>query len=177
MPADRGLLAFVGALVAGLDAGDPTAASRVRALAGTRTARIGLDDESVDVRFAADGSFHATSVGEGAAPCRGRTDRRTVHDLLDARLEIRDAVLSGRIEAVGPVPDVAAMFAVVEVLLAASVRLPALQSLADELLGVPPAPGAPTRADLAWYPDEITPAERALLADLDLLADETGPVG
>ncbi|MEZ0447769.1 hypothetical protein [Cellulomonas sp. ICMP 17802] len=168
---DRGLAAFVAALVAGLDAGDPAAGSRVRRLAGARGARIGLDDDAVDVRFDHAGRLRVTSA-EGADPaCWGRTDRETVVDLLGARLEVRDAVLTGRIEVVGTVDDVAAIFAVVEVLLAASVRLPALQRLADELLAGAPAGGS-SGPRVAWYPAEIGAEEIALLGRLDLLADE-----
>ncbi|WP_426592197.1 hypothetical protein ACPPVS_10405 [Cellulomonas sp. McL0617] len=167
--ADRGLLAFVVGLVAGLDA---SSAARVRRLAGSRSARIGLDDESVDVSFGPDGSLRASSSSPAEVACRGRTDRRTVLDLLGARLEVRDAVLSGWIEVVGPVEDVAAIFAIVEVLLAASVRLPALQVLAGELAGPPGPVRGPA---VAWYPDEITAAEVALLSELDLMSD--GPAG
>ncbi|WP_421734027.1 hypothetical protein [Cellulomonas sp.] len=170
---DRGLAAFVAGLVAGLDAGDPDAGARVRRLARAHEARIGLDDEAVDARFDDDGRLRVTTaVGDGPR-CWGRTDRGTVADLLDARLEVRDAVLTGRIEVVGTVEEVAAIFAVVEVLIGASVRLPALQTLADELLaGAPVEPRPATRA--SWYPTEIGPVEIALLAELDLLADELG---
>jgi len=170
---DRGLAAFVAALVAGLDAGDPGAGARVRRLAGAREARIGLDDEAVDVRFDDAGRLRVTSAaGEGPA-CWGRTDRGTVVDLLEARLEVRDAVLTGRIEVVGTVAEVAAIFAVVEVLLASAVRLPALQALADEIVTGVPVARSPVAA-VAWYPAEIGAPEIALLGDLDLLADELG---
>lgn len=172
---DRGLAAFVAALVAGLDAGDPDAGARVRRLAGAREARIGLDDEAVDVRFDGAGALRVTSAAAHGPACWGRTDRGTVVDLLEARLEVRDAVLTGRIEVVGTVEDVAAIFAVVEVLLASSVRLPALQALADELLtGAAVAPSS--TAQVAWYPSETSPEEMVLLGELDLLADELGGV-
>lgn len=172
---DRGLAAFVAALVAGLDAGDPGAGARVRRLAGAREARIGLDDEAVDVRFDDAGLLRVTSAAGPGPACWGRTDRGTVVDLLEARLEVRDAVLSGRIEVVGTVDEVAAIFALVEVLIASSVRLPALQALADELLaGAPVAP--PTATRVAWYPAETGPDEIVLLGELDLLADELGGV-
>lgn len=166
VPADRGLVAFLAALVAGLDA-DGQAAARVRRLAGSRAAVVGLDDEWASVRFGADGTLHVASADGPSVPW-GRSDRGTVVDVLRARAEVRDVVLSGRVEVVGGVEEVAAMFAIVEVLLAASARLPALQALADELV----APAAPEQDAPTWYPDEITSAERDLLQRLDLLSDD-----
>lgn len=172
MPADRGLAAFVAALVAGLDAGDPAAAARVRELAGERAARIGLDDEQVDVRFDGLGRLRVVSASGDGPACRGSSDRGTVVDILGARLEVRDAVLSGRVDVVGTVPEVAAMFAIVEILLASSARLPALQRLADELLAATPPPAGPVAPTEPWHPEEISAAEVAMLADLDLLTDQ-----
>jgi hypothetical protein len=171
VPGDRGLAAFVAALVAGLDAG---AAGQVRRLAGQREARIGLDDEEVDVRFDGLGQLRVVeAVGDGPA-CRGRSDRATVVEILGARLEVRDAVLTGRVDVVGTVGEVAAIFAIVEVLLAASARLPALQQLADELLTAAPVAPRPAAPHVPWHPDEISSAEVAMLAELDLLTDGPG---
>ncbi len=180
VPADRGLVGFLAALVAGTDAGDPVAAARLRRLAGRQVARIGLDDERADVRFDARGAFRVVAATDGGAgpACRGWSDRATVGQILGGRLEVRDAVLTGRVEVVGTVAQVAAIVAVIEVLLSASVRVPALQDLADELHADPRSAARPPVEAVPWHPDEISSAEVALLARLDLLTDDLeGPRG
>lgn len=170
MPADdgrdRGLAAWVRALVVALETADPGAAATLRRVAGRRSARIGLDDAWVDVRFDARGALRVRSAdGPGAGPW-GRSTRQAVVDVLAARLEVRDAVLTGRVEVVGTVVEVAAMVAIVEILLDASARAPGLQALADELVaGTAPGPWV---ASVAWYPDEVAAGELALLDRLGL---------
>ncbi|MDM7853547.1 hypothetical protein [Cellulomonas alba] len=177
MPADRGLAAWVRAIVGALEAADPVGAATLRGVAARRSARIGLDDEWVAVGFDDHGALRVRRVdGPGTGPW-GRSSRGTVVDVLAARVEVRDAVLTGDVEVVGTVAEVAAMIAVIEIVLDAAMRAPALQALADELVAAVGAPTGPGRAPVPWYPDEIAPAELRLLRALGLLADPPAATG
>jgi hypothetical protein len=177
MPADRGLAAWLRAIVGALEAADPVGAATLRGVAGRRSARIGLDAEWVAVRFDEHGALRLRTVdGPGAGPW-GRSSRSTVVDVLAARVEVRDAVLAGDVEIVGSVAEVAAMVAIIEIVLDAAMRAPALQALADELVAAVGSPTGPARPPVPWYPDEIAPAELRLLRGLGLVADRPAAPG
>ncbi|MFZ5852534.1 MAG: hypothetical protein ACOYY2_14260 [Actinomycetota bacterium] len=169
----RSLAAYVAALVAAVDRHDAYAALRLRAVAGSRRARIGLDGERVLVRF--DGDRLAVEPDQPGAPVDGEgyTDSGTVRELLAGRLEGSTAVLSGAVHVVGAPEAVAAMLHLVEILLDVSLREPELQDLARDLLGTRAQAGLPDSRDygVAWYPEEVTPAAMDLLARLDLLPE------
>jgi hypothetical protein len=102
----------------------------------------------------------------------GRTDSGTVVDILAARLEATDAILSGRVEATGEPEAVAAMLLIIEILLDASVRAPVMQLLAREFVAAFVLRSTPHDTPMvAWYPRGITDTELDLLRGLDLLPD------
>jgi hypothetical protein len=169
----RTLAEYVGELVRRLGQADPDALARMQAVVGSRRARIRLDDEAVDVAFGAGGGLQVTEPA-GDVDGEGATDRGTVLDLLDAHLEVTDALLDGRLRVTGAVDDIARMFTAIEILLDVSARAPALQRLARDFHDDPcrePAgpPGTRSRAT-AWHPTGPDADELALLARLDLLA-------
>jgi SCP-2 sterol transfer family len=179
---ERTLAAYLTALLDGVDALDPTAGARIRWLAGGSTARIRLDRETVLVRFV-DGLLdvrpdHPDTQVDGT----GSTDRATVLDLLAGRLEVTQAMLTGRLEVVGAPDAVVAMLQIVEIVLDASARSAELQGLQRDLVGAASQPSArghhagrpevSSSVDAAWYPDDIPPDELALLVRLDLMRDD-----
>jgi hypothetical protein len=171
--AGRTLASYLVALLGTLDAHDPGAGRRIRGLAEQRSARIQLDDEVVLVAFR-DGTL-TVAPDDPLAPVdgSGRTDRATVLDLLSGRIEAGSAVLTGRVEILGAPDDVARLLQIIEVLLDAAPRTPALQLLERELVTAYDAP--PSRRPPpgpAWYPDETPSHEHALLARLGLLREE-----
>lgn len=168
----RSLGDSIRALVAGVDGHDPYAGGRLRQAAAQRVARISLDDETVVVWF--DGGELVVVVDDPALAVdgEGRSDSRTVADLLDGKVEATDALLAGRVQAIGDLEAVAAMLHIIDILLDVAVRAPALQLLARELvesLGPRPPHGS---SPMAWYPRDVTDAELRVLEDLDLLADD-----
>jgi len=177
LPEERlSLGAYVEALVAALGRADPEALARLRRVVGQRRARIVLDDDAVDVRFADDRLVVVPAAGAHVHG-EGVTDRETVLALLDGHVEVVDAVLDGRLRVRGTTDAVARMFNAIEILLDASPRAPAMQALAAHFRRHPvpampaaPAAGAPVRRT-AWYPDERDGGEDALLARHDLLPD------
>jgi hypothetical protein len=167
----RTLGAYIAALVRTLDRADPPAGRRLRAVVGARRARIGLDDETVDVFFV--GDRLAARAARASAPRRivdgsGHSDRATTGELLDGWVEVSEAIIAGDIEATGTVDDVARLFHAVEILLDGATRAPAMQSLAESILSEPrtrrPVP-VRTRLDLTTS----SLAELALLRRLDLV--------
>jgi hypothetical protein len=173
-PAPRSLAAYIEALFAALSAGDPTAAQRVRELAGSRTARIRLDEEVALTWFEPDRLRVHGDDPSVVADGTGSTDRATVIDLLAGRIEAVDAILRGRIEIAGEPDAVIGMLAIVETLLDAAPRTPALQRLERDLVGGRLSgytPSKPADAGPGWYPDDISEEERELLARRDLLRD------
>lgn len=174
----RALAGWITALLDALGAADPTALARLRRLVGRRRARIGLDDEVVDVGFE-----RARFVAVPASPRRrvhgtGETDRQTVLDLLDAHCEVTDAILDGRLRVRGATDAVSRIVGAIEILLDAAPRAPALQALAEEFrrerlrpARAEPVAGVPVRRT-AWSPVERPPGEDALLARRDLLPDQ-----
>lgn len=165
---------YVEALVEELGRADPAALDRMREVVGSRRARIGLDDESVDLGFVGSRLVVETSSTD-PVDGEGTTDRGTVFDLTDGYLELADAMLDGRLDVRGSADDVQRIFAAIEILLDASARAPALQRLARDFREDPcrPPRGRPVRASarVPWYPPTSGAAEVALLARLDLLPD------
>jgi hypothetical protein len=149
----------------------------MRAAAGNRGARIGLDDETVLVWFeGADLVVVSDTADQPDRPIdgQGRTDSATVVAILAGRLEATTAVLTGQVEASGSPEAVAALLQIIEILLDVAVRDPQLQDLAQSFVAAHPvddARSAPDPIPVAWYPNEITPDEMAILAAADLLAD------
>jgi hypothetical protein len=170
--AGRSLADYIWALVAGVDAHDPAAGARLRAVAAGRRARIGLDEQVVTVWFDGSALVVAGSDPALAVDGEGRTDGRTVRDILDARIEATAAVLDGRLHIVGEPERVAAMLQIIEILLDVAVRVPELQHLGRELLGTIPSAAADATPATAWYPHELPVGELRLLADLDLLPEQ-----
>lgn len=171
-PVARSLGEYVGELVARLDAADPAAGARLREVVGRRRARIRLDRETVDVGFDARGTLRAGRP-RGAVAGEGATDRGTVLDLLDGRVEVADAILDGRLEVTGEADHVARIFVAIEILLDGSARIPPLQQLARDFRADPgrgprPSPVGRSRGR-AWQPTGDDPAELALLERLGLL--------
>ena len=146
------------ALVAELERADPDAMRRLRLTVGKRRARIGLDDEAVDVAFAASGALEVVPArADTALDGEGYTDRGTVLDLLGGYLEVTEAITAGRLAVRGPATDVVRIFEAIEIILDASPRAPALQDLADDFKADPcreerfrarPAAAASTGAEL-----------------------------
>lgn len=167
----RSLSEYVTELVARTDRAEATAGRRLRDVVGGRSARIGLDDEAVVVRFDGERLDVVDAKGQ-RIDGDGRTDRATVLDILDAYLEVTDALTSGRIATRGDATAVAAMLHAIEILLDVATRAPALQALADDfrrdaasLVGVGRRHVTPSDVDRS-QPDEVV-----LLARLDLLPD------
>lgn len=167
---ERTLGEWIEALVAAVDSGDPAAAGRLRRIAGRRRARIRLDAETVLVRFRAGALRVRADDPAAVVDGSGGTDRATVAGILRGRVDAVEAVLDGRVEAAGAPDAVAAMFAMIEVILDAAARVPALQELARELLRGVPASGPPDRD--AGAARVMVERELRLLAALDLLRDE-----
>ena len=170
----RTLAEYVAALFAELDAADPVAGTVVRRLAGPRRARIQLDDEAVDAWFGEAGRLEvAEAAGYVDVDGDGTTDRETVLDLLDGRIEVSEAILDGRLDVVGELDVVTRMFEIIEILLAGSAHIPALQDLARDFRSDPCRPrrsaAKPGSEASRWYPPEPDPVEMELLARLDAL--------
>ncbi|HVL97826.1 MAG TPA: hypothetical protein VM324_00845 [Egibacteraceae bacterium] len=177
-PPHRTLGEYVGELVRRLGDADAAALARLRAVVGSRQARITLDDETVDVAFTAAGLVAAPAAAGAQPDGHGATDRATVLHLLDGYLEVTEAVLTGRLRVQASDEAAVRMLQAIEILLDASARSPALQDLARDFRSDPgragrptaPAPRPPTR-----YPGGRAEAEDRLLERLDLLPDGDDP--
>jgi SCP-2 sterol transfer family len=120
---------YITALVSGVSEAEPASAARLREVVGTRTARIAVDGEQVFVRFE---GMRLSIVADAPSPDgEGTTDRQTVLDLLDGRLEATDAVLSDRLQLAGSTDSVVRISQAIEILIDVVVREPGLQGLAD----------------------------------------------
>lgn len=179
MPTDGcySLEEYIRSLVDELGRADPDALARMRRVVGDRSARITLDDESVEVRFE-DDRLAVVPATARETDGVGETDRATVLDLLDGYVEAMDAILDGRLEVTGTAEDVHRIFVAIEILLDASARDPELQELARAFRADPcrAKRGKPARATrrTPWFPPRPQPAEETLLARLDLLPDGSG---
>jgi hypothetical protein len=170
MSTERTLADYLGELIGRLAEADPAALARLQRVVGGRRARIRLDDEVADVRFAAAGLV-VEEPGAGGVDGEGATDRATTLELLDGYLEVTDALLDGRLHVLGSVDDVDRIFLAIEILLDAAARAPGLQDLADAYRAHPGresrrSPPAPTAA-----PERVDPTEQAMLERLGLLPD------
>ncbi|MGC3939673.1 hypothetical protein ACOTTU_17855 [Roseobacter sp. EG26] len=134
-PEPRHLRDWIAALFAGLDRAEPHSASGVRKLAGSEASRIALDEERVTVRFDENGlRVSRLKTGARLTPPYGVTDRKTVGALLLGYMEISEAIAHNHIRLRGTADQVMAICAIIEVLVDASTRIPALQELADDFL-------------------------------------------
>ena len=164
---------YVDALIGVLGSGHPGALARMRQVVGNRRARIGLDDEAVDIAFGPEGLVVEPAARREGVDGEGETDTETVLALLDGYLEISEAILGGRLRVSGTAEDVVRMFAAIEILLDASPRTPGLQALAarfrterGERRG-----GLSAARHRACYPFGSEAGEREMLGRLDLLPD------
>jgi hypothetical protein len=169
-----GLDEYIRLLISALGSSDPEALVRLREVVGDRSARITLDEESVDVWF----EEHELVVG--TAPARevdgaGATETATVLDLMDGYVGPRDAILDGRLDAQGSVDDVDRMFVAIEILLDAAPRSRELQAVARRFRDDPcrsriEHPRRQTSA-VRPYPSMPSAPEESLLRRLGLLPE------
>ncbi|MBJ7603396.1 MAG: hypothetical protein JF888_09450 [Candidatus Dormibacteraeota bacterium] len=127
------LAEYLAALVAELERTDPIAYERMGRTVGKRRARIGVDDEAVDVALGVSGSLEVTAAkADAPVDGEGYTDRGTLLDLLSGYLEVTEAVTRGRLTVRGQAGDVVRIFQAIEIILDASPRAPGLQGLSDD---------------------------------------------
>jgi hypothetical protein len=174
-PRCRTLAEYIEQLVARLAQNEPVLHARLRDVVGSRRARITLDDETVEVQFEG-GQLSVSEVTSGnAVDGVGACDRMTTLALLRGELEVRDAILDGRLRAMGELDSLARMFHAIEILLDAAARLPAVQRLALDYGVDPCRPARPPYRSVMQPrrvvidPDHVPALERALLRRLDLL--------
>jgi hypothetical protein len=176
----RSLSDYIEAIVTILASSDAFAVARMRRAAGGRRARIMLDDEAVEVNFDEEALRIEPADSGWQVDGTGQTDRKTVLNLLAGRLEASAAILDGLIKIEGAPDAMTAMLLIIEIVLDAAPRNPALQRLADEFANDSSsrqvdAQGAGPRQQLtAWHPLAHAPAEGRILARLDLLPDGGG---
>jgi hypothetical protein len=170
-PPCRTLAEYVAELIGRLGDADAGALARMRTVVDGRRARLVLDKEVVDVRFAGE-TLLVEPAGTTAADGEGVTDRATTLELMDGYLEVTDAILDGRLDVTGTVDDVERMFLAIEILLDVAARAPRLQALAADYRADPCR--APRRAPPPPPPAATGESERALLERLGLLPDVPG---
>ncbi|MCV3273962.1 hypothetical protein [Roseobacter sinensis] len=132
----RHLRDWIVALYAALEKAEPHRAEAIRKLAGAQTSRMVLDEDRVTVRFVAD-ALQVRRMRAGTAQLKspnGTTDRQAVTALLLGYMEISEAISQDHIRLRGTADEVMAICAIIEVLVDASTRVPALQQLAAEFL-------------------------------------------
>jgi hypothetical protein len=163
---------FIAALIDALGEAHPAALTRLRQVVGHRRARIRLDEDVVDVFYVADGLLIQPAVDNAGIDGEGATTSAAVLALLDGHLEITDALLDGQLRVTGAAENIVRIFIAIEILLDASARTPALQTLAARFRAEKREhrPGRPAgRPRNSWYPFASGPGEYELLARLDLL--------
>jgi hypothetical protein len=170
-PPCRTLAEYVAELIRWLGDADAEALERMRAVVDGRRARIVLDDEAVDVRFAG-AALVVEPAGAGPVDGEGVTDRATTLELMDGYLEVTDAILDGRLDVTGTVDDVERMFLAIEILLDVAARAPRLQDLAADYRADPCR--EPRRSPPPPPPAATRESERSLLERLGLLPDAPG---
>jgi hypothetical protein len=160
----------------------------MREVVGRARARVVLDDEAVEVAWGprgltvdpVDGGEDVDDLARAGLDGVGATDRATTLALLAGRLEVHEAVLSGRLRVRGSIGDVARIVHAIELLLDASARNPALQDLArdyreDPCREPPPRPRPPPSAPpVSWFPRILSDGEARLLYELGLLPTSGG---
>jgi hypothetical protein len=168
------LAEYIRLLVERLGQADPGALERLQRAVEGRSARITLDDESVDVWFEG-GALKVELAPSRDVNGAGATDTPTVLDLMNGYLEPRAAILDGRLDATGTVDDVHRIFLAIEILLDAAPRSPGLQELARRFRADPSHPrrGRPIRPSGSGrrHPPRPGPEEVALLRRLGLLPE------
>jgi len=170
----RTLAEYLTSLVHRLGEADAALLVRMRQVVGARRARIRLDEEVIDVRFAPDGAFIVEDAVAALIDGDGGTDRATTVELLAGRLEVTDAILDGRLYATGDIESLVRIFQAIEILLDGATRTPGLQRLALDWLRDPCRTAPPPVPPSAWRrvaldPDRIPAGELAMLDRLDLL--------
>ncbi|MEV0290710.1 hypothetical protein AB0H36_41830 [Kribbella sp. NPDC050820] len=168
---ESGLRFWLPELVAALDTDHCGAGAQLRSILTGRTARIGLDDDIVLVESLAESEMRVQADDPGVA-CDGSgfTTTVVVLGLLDADLEIDQAVRSGGIEIRSPISDTLWMYRMIELLLDASSRVPQLRELARQFRD---QAGTTHRQPFVDWRTGSSDAESALLGQLGLLAEAT----
>jgi hypothetical protein len=174
-----GLAWYITELIGRLGAGDPSARERLLAVVGSRRARIGLEEDVVEVWIDEHGALVVEAVSSGRAnqsdrpvDGEGHIRHHVVLALLAGYLEITDAILDGEIEARGSVDSVAAIFAAIDILIDCATRIPPLRELAEQysaehsVLREPRSAGR--RRTQFWPPVVIDSLEEDLLHELGL---------
>ena len=173
-PPCRSLGEYVHELITRLEAADAGAAARLRETVGARRARIRLDDESIHVRVRG-AELEIREARRGKVDGEGATDRQTVLDLLDGWIEVKDAILDGRLEINASAEDVHRIFVAIEIVIDGSARAPALQALARDFRLDPcrqsRARPRPATRRTPWFPPRAEPDEVEMLTRLDLVPD------
>src|SRR2546423_2982050 len=133
--ARRSLAHYISELLRRLEIAEPSAMARLRQAVGGHRARIALDDQVVLVAFAPNAELRIEPDDRsGVVDGSGSTDRATVLALLAGRVEVIDAILTGRLEVAGPAEAVSRIFIAIEIILDAAPRTPSLQALAREFV-------------------------------------------
>jgi len=163
---------YIEQLVALMRESEPPAHERLRQVVGSRKACIGLDEQRVEVQFRDETLQVEPSPSGAAGGGEGLTDRETVLDLLDSRLEVCEAIRSGRMEIRGTPEDVDRIFAAIEILIDVAARTPSMLRLSERFRAEFPRRASPTvAARRNWHPFRCTAEEFEMLARLDLLPD------
>lgn len=175
-PAGLTLGAYIAALIDALGDANPAALARMRQVVGERQARIGLDDEAVDIWFSADRLNILAADAATEVDGLGTTNSATVLAMLDGYLEMADAILDGRLHVAGAPEQIIRMFLAIEILLDTSPRTPGLQTLADRFRRErrerrDRSLSAARRS--SWYPFTSDASEHDLLARLNLLPEDS----
>ena len=139
---------WIEALFDALEAAEPQRAAAIRALAGKTRAFIALDK---DVAFRSD-ILTVRRTGR-IGRTMGRTCSETVADILAGYAEVSQAIADGRIEIRGTAADVISMASIIEILVDASTRIPAMQALSADFLA---ERGITARSGAARFRERLT---------------------
>lgn len=144
---------------------EPHRARFIARIAGDRIARVGLDDEFARITFKNEklSVRKVPSLGRDDLPW-GQTDTATVLALLSGYTALSDALAEGTLELQGSTEDVVRICHIIEVLVDASTRIPAMQQLSAELIdGWSPAPARQQLKMRSASKQQLRDAEKALL--------------
>lgn len=155
-PTVEGLLAESFAVLA---AELPPAWERFCAFLDGYAVEIRVDGESFTVRFAADTATIAgvariagTTLAAPAIPAAPETDallattRRTIEDVLDARLSLREAVMGDALHVVAPLAMMGRLHAGILAYVHGGVRCPSFPALLKRFRALPARPDTETRS-------------------------------
>ncbi|MFA3919966.1 hypothetical protein [Ruegeria hyattellae] len=131
----RHLRDWIIALYTALEEVEPHRARAIRKLANGQISRMVLDGDRVALRFHKD-VLRVTRLRASAnlKNPNGSTDRQTVTALLLGYMEVSEAISQDYIRLRGTADEVMAICAIIEILVDASTRIPALQKLANAFL-------------------------------------------